>query len=474
MGVIIGSMLLIGCGSSDADPGSGAAGTANSGGAGNSGGSGNNGGSGNSGNSGGAGNFGGSGGIVGAGAFGGARAFPGAEGYGTDTPGGRGGKVYVVTTLDWSGPGSFSEALFATGPRIIVFRVSGVIDVPGNAAPLDESHSYVTVAGQTSPGGITFRGGGAALNSYHSNFHDGVFRFLRFRGNNAYDNISINEAHHFVFDHCDFSGAEDETFDVTFSHDFTVQWSTVTNSESDGQNYGQLVAYLPTANISMHHNFSAHHVNRCGPHMHWGSEAPSGPVRIDYRNNVIYNCTFEKGLDISTPSQGSLEFNLVGNYAKAGPGTPKTAALIGIGSTAAVYDHDNVYDPGHDIFTIWSDPKPASAAFAMPEVTTDSAQDAYDRVLDLAGAWPRDAMNVRTVDEARKGTGQLGKIDDPLITSGPEPPPDADLDGMPDDWEKDHGLDPNDAADAALDADSDGYTNIEHYLHELALTRLAK
>src|SRR5262245_18680409 len=83
---------------------------------------------------------------------------PGAEGFGTQTPGGRGGKVYVVTTLDWAGPGSFSEALLATEPRIITFAVSGVIDVPGGGVSvLSEENSFVTIAGQTSPGGITLR-----------------------------------------------------------------------------------------------------------------------------------------------------------------------------------------------------------------------------------------------------------------------------------------------------------------------------
>src|SRR5215212_11268316 len=76
-------------------------------------------------------------------------AFPGAEGFGATTPGGRGGKVLVVTTLDDSGPGSFRAACEAEGPRIVVFRVSGTITL---SAPIVIRNPYITVAAQTAPG----------------------------------------------------------------------------------------------------------------------------------------------------------------------------------------------------------------------------------------------------------------------------------------------------------------------------------
>ena len=118
--------------------------------------------------------------------------------------------------------------------------------------------------------------------------------------------------------------------------------------------------------------------------------------------------------------------------------------------------------------TIYSEPERMDAPFDYPEVTTEPAAQAFESVLAKVGAWPRDAMNVRTIAEARGGTGSLSNVSDPLIETGPEPPVDADLDGMADEWETAHGLDPADDADSALDRDGDGYSNIEEYVNELA------
>jgi len=396
-------------------------------------------------------------------------AFPGAEGWGSETPGGRGGRVLVVTTLDWSGPGSFSEALYTPEPRIIVFAVSGVIEVPLDSGSLGAEHSYVTIAGQTSPGGVTFVGGGITLGNYHTDFHDGVFRFMRIRGHDAYDNVSLSEAHHLVFDHCDFSGGEDEALDITFGHDITVQWSTIANSGPNGQRYGFLLAYPPTEKISFHHNLGAHHVNRCGPHIHWAEEGASAEgAQIDIRNNVFYDCGFEQLLSITDPEAGELHFNLVGNFGKAGPATPASdsVAMITMGAHP-IYEADNVYD-GNPVFHPWSEPVLIDEPHEAPPVTTTDSGTAYTEVLAGVGAWPRDDMSLRTIGDVQAGTGELGLVDDPLIESGPPPAPDGDADGMPDAWEGSHGLDPA-SDDSADDADGDGWTNIEEYLHDRAM-----
>jgi hypothetical protein len=81
-------------------------------------------------------------------------AFPGAEGYGSVTPGGRGGKVIAVTNLNASGPGSLQAACEAEGPRIVVFKVAGTIE-----GTVSIRNDFITIAGQTAPGdGITIKG----------------------------------------------------------------------------------------------------------------------------------------------------------------------------------------------------------------------------------------------------------------------------------------------------------------------------
>ena len=122
--------------------------------------------------------------------------FPGAEGWGAAATGGRGGKVYIVTNTNASGAGSFSQALMAAEPRIIVFRVSGVINSAGpeyGSYLLRAAQNNLTIAGQTSPGGVTLRGTGESYwFSYQGAVQNFIFRFL---GRHA---LCLIVAHHII------------------------------------------------------------------------------------------------------------------------------------------------------------------------------------------------------------------------------------------------------------------------------------
>ena len=145
-------------------------------------------------------------------------AFPGAEGFGTETPGGRGGQVFVVSNLNAEGPGSLRAAVEASGPRIVVFNVGGTIVLPRT---LNVNNPYLTIAGQTAPGdGITVKG------ELGIKTHDVVVRYLRFRPghpsailppDDRKDTHAINivdDSYNVVVDHCSLSWGIDEVFSV--------------------------------------------------------------------------------------------------------------------------------------------------------------------------------------------------------------------------------------------------------------------
>lgn len=421
-------------------------------------------------------------------------AFPGAEGWGAETPGGRGGKVYIVTNLNSSGQGSFNDALYATEPRIIVFRVSGVINMntTSQAFELNNGHSNLTIAGQTSPGGITLvTTNTVGFATYGANFHDFIIRFLRFRNtitNTTYDGVMLNSANHFIFDHCDFSGGTDEIVDGAGASTLTFQWCTITNHTNVGENQGILIAY-DVFHVTLHHTFFAHFQERA-PVMHWNGTTIQDYGAVDYRNNVIYNiegcqCVQFGPHNDMVPSE--VHVNVAGNYFKAGPntldmcmedpGNMGNQRPVWMADIGKIYLNDNYWiqkdgsASNQVLFNDRGSPTVVTVPFDMPAVTTEPVQEAYESVLNKVGAWPRDSMNARTIREAKNGTGQFYKVDDPLIQDGHVPPQDMDNDGMTDCWEQANGLNPA-VADDKGDFDGTGYTNIEKYINDIASIQL--
>jgi hypothetical protein len=201
-----------------------------------------------------------------------------------------------------------------------------------------------------------------------------------------------------------------------------------------------------------------------------------------------------------TTDGGVRELNFVNNYYLPGPATNVFTLLKpdpgdpdrgmraymsgNVIDGKSEFDADNwkaYVGPADGMAKVKSD-KPLFEPF----VKTHSAKEAYDSVLaDVGATRPKqDAIDRRIISEVKKRghthTGSRGKlpgiIDSPKDTGGlPEyrsgdAPPDTDRDGIPDEWEKAHGLDPKNAADGAAYR-ADGYTNLEHYLNELASGR---
>jgi len=439
------------------------------------------------------------------------RAFPTAEGFGADAVGGRGGRVIAVTTLGDSGPGSLRAAMEASGPRICVFRVSGTITLK---SAIRVSTPYLTVAGQTSPGGVQIRGNGQPEGDWGvwcvNGAHDIIIRHLRVRmgGNMKHDagnNILFygtaeHGIHDVIVDHCSVSWGSDTQLDWYGSYldRATFQWCLIGECYM-GQHIGGNRA---PKNITLHHNLYAN----------LGSRTPlmQHADVFDFRNNLIYNWSGNNASVFGQFALNSSAFgNVVNNLWLAGPeggypylnvgnggpvridGKPAEAGgtklyLSGnwgprcpagcendwVGHGVNTWDY---YEYKHDGSTHLVDQAQYDAVkpFSVPPIRLDPASVLIDKVLPTVGAWKpsRDAVDRRIVESVRDRTG-TSRVDTTgpwpdLVAGAPSPPADSDHDGMPDSWETAHGLNPNDVADGSALADN-GYTNVENYLNELA------
>jgi hypothetical protein len=419
--------------------------------------------------------------------------FPGAEGFGTDTPAGRGGKVIEVMTLADDGPGSLRAALNDPAPRTIVFRTGGTIELKDQ---LFVAHPFVTVAGQTAPGGgICVKNAGLVILT-----HDVLVQHIRIRPGNEGDvepddNDAIQilgkhgrvaGAHHVVLDHISASWSEDETVSTWYgAHDVTISWSIISEALNRSRHRKRthsagLLIGDGSYNVSVHHCLLAHNDFRNPLIIAGGTH--------DFVNNVVYDWGVLSAEVVDYDSNSFLNF--VGNFFLPGPSAQSGPYEILIGQepgTPRIYVRDNIGprrpDSSVDDWAIvkygWGPEQLAPESyrsqtpFAVPPVAASGADDAFTEVLSSCGAIApvRDTVDERVIADVRNKTGRI--IDSPADVGGYPPlaagtaPSDSDHDGMPDDWEKQKNVDSNDPSDARNDPDGDGYTNIEQYLHSL-------
>jgi pectate lyase len=394
--------------------------------------------------------------------------FSGAEGWGAVTAGGRGGQVIHVTNLNDSGPGSFRAAVTASGPRTVVFDVSGQINL---LSEVSVTNPFLTIAGQTAPGaGVTIAGETVSLDT-----HDIVVRYLRFRrgsvdANRRDDALGSDRTKgNIIIDHVSASWGLDENLSVYRNkldqpivpggstvlpaRNVTIQWSISSEALNPFDHaFGSTVG---GAGVNFHHNLWASNTGR--------NPSISFSHFMDFRNNVLFNWRHR-----SVDGAGEeAHVNMVNNYYKPGPATQSGQlqhrivkpelrdGVVGAGEAGwwyvegnhvvgnptvtannwsggvqfdqpgmqqswvrATTPHNHVQfpddpdDPNDDVGGV---PIPIPA---LPIVATQSALDAYQSVLAGAGATlpVRDAVDVRVTNSVSTGIATAGPGGNGIIT----------------------------------------------------------
>jgi pectate lyase len=370
-------------------------------------------------------------------------AFAGALGWAAHTPGGRGGRIIRVTTLAADGPGSFAEAVKATGPRIIVFEVGGIIDL--NLTTLRIEQPFLTIAGQTAPPpGVTLIRGGIDIAT-----HDVVVRHLRIRpgdgglprfAGNDFDAISTVGAKDVIVDHCSLTWGTDEGLSasgtrfiaggdsaedfrngtsrrITFSNNLIAEGLAHANHAKGEHSKGSLI-HDHVREVLIVGNLYAHNYER--------NPLFKGGVSGQVLNNLIYN-----------PGARAMHYNLIaeewlehayetgqmvirGNVLRAGHDTrPLALLMVGGSGDLDVFMQDNL---AVDLLGEAKIPMLArytttpvkvnqlKSAPALPYgVVLRTAALVQDAVIETAGAtpWNRDAIDRRIVADVIEGRGGI-------------------------------------------------------------------
>jgi hypothetical protein len=445
-------------------------------------------------------------------------AFPEAQGGGAASVGGRGGQVIEVTNLNDSGPGSLRAAMETSGARMVVFRVGGTIWL--NTA-IRITSPYITVAGQTAPGGgIELAGKYNPEKMVNIYAHDVTLRYMRIRsganasrppGSQSGNPIMIGSdfvVSNVIADHVSLSWTTDEQFTIWSNsgsgvvHDVTLSWALVGEGLA-GHGVGTITGNTTgradeTLDLDYHHNLWIDHTHRL-PLLKNKSTR--------YVNNITYNYSF-----YAAQALGGISVDFIGNKFKLGPLDPgpihefqfsEVDSGDGPVGTPSVYLSGNIGphnsnpsgnqwvmaarvtgENGNETGTCPPSFQRSTPLTGPFPIIADSASDldsimlptiGASRRLDENGDWVlnRDAVDVRLVGQYQNGTGGIPTTEDdvggfPTIDPG-TPYADSDHDGMPDSYELAHGFNPNDPSDGPTIA-ADGFSNLEHFLDGMSTT----
>ncbi|MFA6057467.1 MAG: LamG-like jellyroll fold domain-containing protein [Taibaiella sp.] len=405
-------------------------------------------------------------------------AFPGAEGFGRYAIGGRNGNVYIVTNLNNSGPGSLRDAVSQPN-RIVVFEVGGVIKITTRIVVSPN----VTIAGQTAPGGgITVYGNGFSF----SGASNTICRYIRVRmgknGDSGKDAIGIANGNNIIFDHISVSWGRDETFSISGENpaNITIQ-NSIIGQGLWSHSCGGLIQ--TDSGVSLFRNLYIDNQTR----------NPKVKGKNEFVNNIVYNWGGGGGY-ILGDSGGESFANIFNNLFIKGPST--TIAPFTRGNlNFKAYVADNYYDTTLDgtlngyvlaqnDYGVGEDSIDMQAVpFTYPLQPSSSSVVPVSGLLSslvntVGGSYPmRDpadtlmigelnslGLNGITINTFTDETAQLPNGTGIVFNASPEE--DMDRDGIPDEWELSHSLNPADSSDGN-DITAGGYSNLELYINDV-------
>ena len=440
-------------------------------------------------------------------------AFLGAEGGGAESIGGRGGIVYEVTNLNDSGPGSLRAGVEMTGPRTIVFRTGGTIQL---LSLLRIRNPFITIAGQTAPGGgIQISGKLLTGDSdvFSVDASDVTIRYLRFRKGKSAVNEQFGDVikvqgngDRVVIDHVTATWTQDENGGISSgptkqTKNTTISWSLFAEPLLEHpMNFftgaSERASTDNMTNIDLHHCLFANASDR-NPAILLKS--------VRYVNNITYNWAND-ALQIG----GGEIIDVIGNIFKRGPLYPGGSGAWEVRVFPAGNQNAPTGDPSIYITGNIGDHAPtttdddwamtaqmncltcavvgplstsyrrltAQPALAHP-ITHYPADQLESRLLPIVGAsqkldclgnWVlnRDTADTRIINEYTANQGKIPASEDevggfPILAPGTACT-DTDHDGMPDQWETAKGLNPNNASDGPT-IHTSGYSHLERYLN---------
>ena len=445
-------------------------------------------------------------------------AFPGAEGFGAYATGGRDGSVIYVTNLNAAGPGSLQWAIDQPGARYILFKVSGLIDTQ-----IHLTNGDVTIAGQTSPGGITIRGLVTDETPYQDQTvrapedfaENWILQHIRIRPGAtgpADDGLRLRYTRNAIVDHVSIGNAVDEAIEISYSNNITVQNTLLAETVGGHAFYGGiLMNYSNPAygfgldNVSLHHNVFNRIEGRLPEGSRESAAAANSFMNLELSNNLYWDPRFFIALGVDTAVAGGQpiywRLNAVNNFFRTANGfqfgmfddqilNVARNELFVSGNKMNLYlsrsDYELFYccndypaETGPDATSRRAQSRMTRHPF--PTITYTPTDQLRTVLLNTAGAWPRDPMDTRlmsfvaadTLSAAPTDTNPAGDGLLPAFT-GPAPvaPTDTDGDGMPDAWEIVKGTNPTVANTNARTLSSVGYTDLEVYLNELSTSRI--